>query len=194
MAMTTEMHLRETVESRYRFDYKGMHRYLITLPAFKSRSVFTGREIIIKILDILREGTWQYHFDVYAYCILPDRFVAIIRGKTEYSDMKAFLSNFRTTSSTAFQSVLGHPLWKRTYLERVLRKQEDSDKIAAEVFALPVKEGLIAADGDYPFRGSFVKSIDAGRPRPHTSPTKRFPQMKKRTGQNTKRPRHFRPR
>ena len=194
MAMTTEMHLRETAESRYRFDYKGMHRYLITLPSFKSHSVFTGREIVMKVLDLLRESTWQHHFDVYAYCFLPDRFVAIIRGKTEYSDMKAFLSSFRATSSAAFESVLGHPLWKRTYLERVLRKQEDSDKIAAEVYALPVKEGLIAADGDYPFRGSFVKSIDSGRPRPHTSTKKKFSPMNKRTGPKPQRPRRFDPR
>ena len=194
MAMTTEMHLRETAESRYRFDYKGMHRYLITLPSFKSQSVFTSREVVIKVLDLLREGTWQHHFDVYAYCFLPDRLVTIIRGKTEYSDMKAFLTSFRATSSLAFEAVLGHPLWKRTYLERVLRKQEDSDKIAAEVYALPVKEGLIAAGGEYPFRGSFVKSFELGQARPRTPVKKKYPTAARRPGPNNKRPRPSRPR
>ncbi len=193
MAITTEMHLREAEASRYRFDYKGMHRYLITLPTFKSRRVFTGREIVIKVLDLMREGTWQFHFDVYAYCFLPDRLVAIIRGKTEYSDMKAFLSSFRASTSTALEPDLGHPVWKRTYLERVLRKQEDSDKIAAEVFGLPVKEGLIPPGGEYPYRGSFVKSIEAGRPRPRPTSPRKFVPRKKQLPPRFKGPRKSRP-
>lgn len=169
MAMTTEMHLRETEESHYRFNYKGMHRYLITLPSFRLQSIFTGPEIVLKVLDLLRDTTWKFHFDVYAYCFLPDRLVTIIRGKTEYSDMKAFLSAFRASSAATLEPGLGHPLWRRTYLERVLRKQEDSERIAAEVYRLPEKEGLVAPGVDYPFKGSFVKDLEPKSRPPRTS-------------------------
>ena len=157
MAMTSEMHLRESGQSSgHRFDYRGMHRYLITLQTFKSSTVFTGKEVILRILDLLRESSWKFHFDIYAYCFLPDRMVMIAKGKEESSDMKAFLSSFRATSTEVMQPTLGHPLWKRTYMERVLRKTEDSKRVAEEVFQLPVRAGLAPSAADYEFQGSFV--------------------------------------
>jgi len=88
--------------------------------------------------------------------------VMIVRGKEETSDMKAFLALFRAASSEALRSALGHPLWKKTYMERVLRKTEDSKKVAEEVFQLPVRVGLAASAAEYPFQGSLV-------PRPRQS-------------------------
>ena len=144
---------------RQRFDYKGTHRYLITLPVPASRKVFTGRERVVRVLDILREVCWARRFDVYAYCFLPDRLILIIRGRSEESDMRSFLTDFREQSSAALASELLHPLWKRTYLERVLRKTEDSRRIAQDVFRLPVKSGLASDPESYPFQGSFVVSL-----------------------------------
>jgi REP element-mobilizing transposase RayT len=152
-----EMHLgRPEQEDRYRFDYKGMHRYIITLSTHKSRTLFTENETILKVLNVLRETGWKYHFDVYAYCCMPDYLIMIVRGKTEYSDMKEFLAAFRAASSTLLDPQLGHPLWKRRYTERVLRKKEDSREIAQTIYRLPVKAGLAATPDEYPFQGSFV--------------------------------------
>lgn len=157
MGTTTEMHL-ESGERKetFRFNYKGMHRYIITLPAYKLRPVFTDSTVVLKVLDLLRESCEKHHFDIYAYCFLPDRLVMIARGKTEFADMKVFLSGFRSLAREALEPRLGHPVWKRTYLERVLRKKEDSRKIADEIFFLPVKAGLVAIAADHPFQGSFV--------------------------------------
>ena len=141
---------------RYRFDYKGMHRYLVTFTTYRSVSVFTEKSVVLRLLDLLRESCWKHHFDVYAYCCLPDRLVMIVRGKTEHADMKAFIAAFRSHSSGLFQESLGHPLWKRTYTERVLRKREDSKVLASEVFQLPVQAGLVSRAEDFAFRGSFV--------------------------------------
>jgi REP element-mobilizing transposase RayT len=134
-----------------------MHRYLITLHAFKARKVFTEGPRVLKVLGILQEVCWKHRFDTYAYCFLPDRLVLIVRGKTEFSDMKAFLSAFRQASNTALEAELDHPLWKRIYTERVLRKKEESAERAAEVFSLPVQAGLVTVPSDYPYLGSFVK-------------------------------------
>jgi putative transposase len=141
---------------RYRFDYRGMHRYLIRLPVHAHQRIFLEREPVLTILDILRAMCWKYHFDVYAYCFLPDQLVLIVRGKKDFSDMKTFLSAFRSTSSDALRSRLGHALWQRKYLERVLRKKEDSRQRAREIFELPVTAGLVKSAAEYPFQGSFV--------------------------------------
>ena len=142
-----------------RFDYKGTHRYLITLPVSSSREVFTTQERVVRVLDVLREACWAHRFDVYAYCFLPDRLVLIVRGRTDESDMRLFLREFREKSSAALSIELDHSLWKRTYLERVLRKTEESRRIALDLFQLPVKVGLATDPESYPFQGSFVVSL-----------------------------------
>jgi putative transposase len=144
---------------QHRFDYRGTHRYLITLPVSLSREVFTTRERVVRVLDVLREACWAHRFDVYAYCFLPDRLLLIVRGRAEESDMRLFLREFRERSSAALAAELDHSLWKRTYLERVLRKTEESRHIALDLFQLPVKAGLATDPESYPFQGSFVVSL-----------------------------------
>ena len=88
MATTTEMHLPSSAEESggsHRFNYLGMHRYLITLPTFKSHPVFKERESVLGVLDALRESSWNHHFDVYAYSFLPDVLTVIVRGKEDKS-------------------------------------------------------------------------------------------------------------
>jgi putative transposase len=157
MSMPTEMWLKSaTAASAERFNYIGMHRYLITLPTLHSASVFTGRDVVVETLNRLRDTGLDQRFDIYAYCFLPDRLLLIVRGKDDAANMKAFLRAFRESSDAAIQPRLGHPLWSRKYLERVLRRTEDSREIARKVFDLPVKAGLAGPGKPYPFQGSFV--------------------------------------
>ncbi len=144
--------------SQPRFDYRGKHRYLITLPVFSSRKVFTDTKTVLAVLDVLRAACWEHHFDVYAYCFLPDQLIMIVRGRSHQSDMKAFLTTFREQSSGAIRSYLSGTLWARSYLERVLRKEEESGRVAKEIFQRPVHAGLAHRPGDYPFQGSFVRA------------------------------------
>jgi putative transposase len=157
MSMPTEMWLRSaTAASAERFNYIGMHRYLITLPTLQSASVFTGRDVVVETLDRLRDCGLDQRFDIYAYCFLPDRLLLIVRGKDDAANMKAFLRAFRESSNAAIQPRIGHPLWSRKYLERVLRRTEDSREIARKLFDLPIKAGLAGPGKPYPFQGSFV--------------------------------------
>ncbi len=146
-------------EVHHRFDYRGMHRYLITLPVFPSKTIFTSGDTVLKVLAILRDACRTHQFDVYAYCFLPQQLVMIARGKTHQSQMKDFLSMFRSASSDALRPVLHHPLWGARYFERVLRKTERNRDIASRIFRLPLKAGLASRPEDYPFQGSFVRSL-----------------------------------
>jgi REP element-mobilizing transposase RayT len=158
---------------RHRFDYKGMHRYLITMTTFRLGRVFVERELVLRLLDVLRESCWKHHFDVYAYCCLPQQCVLLVRGKTEYADMKAFVATFRRRSTEVLGSTSGIPLWKRAYTERVLRRKEDSKLIAAGIYELPVKAGLASSPGEYPFQGSFVIGDRRRTPASPSSPSRR---------------------
>lgn len=142
--------------SRYRFDYTGKHRYFITLPVFGHKDVFVEQERVVAVLNALRDSALEHRFDVYAYCLLPQEMVLIVRGKDKKANMKEFLHDFRARSSAALEQKLGHPLWKKKYLERVLRKNEDTKLLVTSVFQRPVKAGLVEKASEYPFQGSFV--------------------------------------
>jgi hypothetical protein len=162
MATTTEMHLPSSAGEggrSNRFNYLGMHRYLITLPAFKSDPVFKEPEVVLGVLDSLRDASLAQHFDVYAYSFLPDMLTLVVRGKEDKSDMKQFLVTFRHASSDRLEARLGHPLWKKKYTERVLRRQEDTKAVAREIFQGPVRAGLARVAEEYEFQGSFVTNV-----------------------------------
>jgi hypothetical protein len=158
MPIPTEIRLKSAdTEAHERFNYIGMHRYLLTLPT--RGATFTTRERVTPVLDALREASWRHHFDVYAYSFLPDRLLLIVRGKEETSHLKLFLRDFRTSADGALAPTLGRPLWRKKYLERVLRKTEISSDIAHGIFAMPVALGLARSPVDYTLQGSFVKDI-----------------------------------
>lgn len=141
---------------RYRFDYTGKHRYLITLPVFGEKQLFVEQHRVVAVLNALRDCALEHRFDVYGYCLLPQEMVMIVRGKDRKANMKEFLHAFRAQSSAALEQELGHPLWKKKYFERVLRKHEDTKQLVASLFQRPVKAGLVKDASAYPFQGSFV--------------------------------------
>jgi hypothetical protein len=161
MAMVTEMRI-PGGDRRERFNYKGMHRYLMTfIPAHREPPV-AERETVIRLLAALREACRAQRFDVYAYAFLPDRLALIIRGKTDDADMRAWVAAFRAASDTNLGELRPVPVWSRRYTERVLRKTEDSQLAAAALYRLAVTAGLASSPDAYPFQGSFANSDPFG--------------------------------
>jgi len=187
MAIPTVVQLKGMSEARgERFNYTGKHRYILTLPVAGGRGVFSSPATTVPVLDTLREACWRHHFDVYAYCFLPARLVLIVRGREDLSQLKEFLRAFRQESNDRMKGELGRALWSKKYLERVLRKSELTADAARDLFALPVREGLVASAADYPLQGSFVDEIRRFVATPRRRP---FPS---RPGRRSARPRQGR--
>ena len=171
MATTEVMQLHSAGEEpKPRFDYRGRHRYLITLETFDAKPVFAGREEIRAVLGVLRDQSLVHHFEVLVYSFLPATLTLLVRGKEEGAHMKSFLAAFRTAASEATAPVVGSRLWKRTYRERVLRKTEELRKVIREVAMIPVRAGLAAHPLAYEFQGSFADELSSLLPRPQRRP------------------------
>lgn len=141
------------------FSYRGKKTYHVTLPTFLNRPLFADRALVSPILNALRDAALACHFDVLLYTFLHDRVVLLIHGRTEESDMKAFLGTFREAAAVAVQAVYGQRLWSRKYLERLLRRGERPDNCVREIAGLPVRAGLATWPGGYEFTGSFVTDV-----------------------------------
>ena len=171
MATTDVMQLHSAGEEpKPRFDYRGRHRYLITLETLGAKPVFAGREEVRVVLGALREQSQVHHFEVLVYSFLPSTLTLLVRGKEEGAYMKSFLAAFRTAASEATAAVVGSRLWKRTYRGRVLRKTEELRKVIREVAMIPVRAGLAAHPLAYEFQGSFVDALSSLLPRPQRRP------------------------
>jgi len=175
MAMVSEMRIPGSdAPAKERFNYRGMHRYLITLLPHPASGPLAEERTVRPTLDALRSACRAHAFEVYAYCFLADRLVLLVRGREETSDMKPFLSDFRAASSALHEQRTGKRLWSKRYTERVLRKTEVTRAVAEEIFRLPVRAGLAASPGAYAWQGSFVL---AGVPPPGKkhAPPRTFP-------------------
>jgi hypothetical protein len=188
MPIPTITRLRSSdLASGERFNYTGMHRYILTLPVRNNAPVFNGQEITVQVLDSLRESCWHNHFDLFAYCFFPGRLMLIVRGREETSNLKAFLREFRAVSNTRLEPRLGHPLWAKKFLERVLRRNEDSLEVAQGFFRLVVKEGLAASEREYPLLGSFVLPTRRLFGPPQERAVRPSPRFRNKRKQNTRR-------
>lgn len=151
--------------SGHRFNYRGQHRYIVTMKTARREEVFVHRQIVHRLLNILQEACWKHQFVVHAYCCLPDELILVVKGKGERSDLKVFLRTLRETARQQIAVSGGGDLWHRTYTERVLRKTEDTRDIVRGVFTVPVTRGLAGEAQDYPFSGSFDRERIIGKER-----------------------------
>jgi hypothetical protein len=184
MATTEIMQLHSAGEEpKPRFDYRGRHRYVVTLETLDARPVFAGREEVRAVLGALRDESLTHHFEVLIYTFQPSTLTLLVRGKEEGANMKTFLAAFRAAAAAATTATAGPRLWKRTYLERVLRKTEELRNVIREVAMIPVRAGLAPHPLAYEFQGSFVDELSSLLPRPGGSTSSR-PQRSFGKGRN----------
>ncbi len=174
MVTTETMQLHSAGEEpKPRFDYRGRHRYVITLDTFDAKPLFTNPETVRSVLGALRDEGLAHHFEVLIYSFLPSTLTLLVRGKEEGAHMKSFLAAFRASSSAATPPDVTPRLWKRTYRERVLRKTEELRNVIRDVAMMPVRAGLASNPLAYEFQGSFVDELRSLLPAPPQRPDAR---------------------
>jgi putative transposase len=77
----------------------------------------------------------------------------------EGSDLKEFVRLFKSRSSYFYKRLTGAPLWQSSYYDRILRRDEDSFKVAEYIINNPIRRGLVMDALQYPYSGSFVCAL-----------------------------------
>ncbi len=140
------------------FDYFGPYRYFITLATAGRRRVFAGDWPHEKFIWVLSGLGGVSGFDVLAYCFMPDHLHLLMEG-TETSDLARFIRIFKQKTAYMLRPALGGPLWQRSYYDRILRRDEDSRKVAAYILNNPVRTRLVDDATEYPYIGSFAAPL-----------------------------------
>jgi putative transposase len=141
------------------FSYLGFHRYSLCFCTDDRRQVFTSQPPVDLVRSLILRSASEEQFAVIAYCFMPDHLHLLVEGQAEDSDCKRFIARSKQNSGFYYTRQFGTRLWQRYGFERVLRNSEQTFVVARYILENPVRAGLVATIGEYPFVGSFVYTL-----------------------------------
>jgi REP element-mobilizing transposase RayT len=114
-------------------------------------------EIVDVCLQNITEAAAGSHFEVVAYCFMPNHLHLLVQTTAE-RDLVAFVRLFKQRSGYAYRRLTGEPdvLWQKSYYDHVLRHEEDLHDAARYIWDNPVRAGLAENARDHPYSGSLT--------------------------------------
>ena len=141
------------------FSYVGLHRYSLTFCTDGRRRVFTDAAAVELVVQQLVRAGREQKFSVIAYCFMPDHLHLLIEGTSDDSDGRRFIKTFKQYSGYYYSQKRHETLWQRYGFEHVLCDDETTVEVVKYILANPVRAGLAATVGEYPFVGSVVYQL-----------------------------------
>jgi len=139
------------------FDYLGRYRYFVTICTYAQMQVFTVEGHIRIVSTILQEISKAEGFLLWAYCFMPDHLHILVESLHEESDFRRFVKLFKQKSGYQWRRPSNQKLWQKDYFERVLRREETTEKVIGYILNNPVRRGLVSSPEEYPF--SYLRKI-----------------------------------
>jgi putative transposase len=143
------------------FDYRGVHRYFLTLCTAKRHLWFANADIAEAVLSEIRNSATKHQFAILAYCFMPDHLHLLVEGLTEDADLTRFVKNSKQRSGYAHKQRFDQALWQPSWFDRVLREEEQTHDVIRYILLNPVRAGLVVNIADYPLSGSDVYPLGA---------------------------------
>jgi len=88
---------------------------------------------------------------------MPDHLHILVEGLHEESDFRRFVKLFKQKSGYQWRRTSNQKLWQEDYFERVLRREETTEKVIGYILNNPVRRGLVSSPEEYPF--SYLRKI-----------------------------------
>jgi putative transposase len=142
------------------FAYVGCHRYFLTICTFQKIEHFRSADVVNAVLLQFLRTSNANGFAVPAYCFMPDHLHVLAEGKSDSADLRGFVSDAKQHAAHDARRWICGRLWQPGYYDRVLREDDNSYEVARYIVLNPVRAGLVASPGDYPFLGSDLISVN----------------------------------
>jgi len=136
--------------------YVGERSYFVTICCERRRRIFASGANAEWLIDNLGAKTATFSFSVYAYCVMPDHFHALVTGLEPASDLLAFVEAFKQATSHEYHAKHFVVLWQKKFYDRILRASDSFDAVAGYIWMNPVRKGMVADAREYPYSGSLL--------------------------------------
>lgn len=84
------------------FDYSTKRAYFITVIALDREPVFTNKVFAREVISILLELRQSVGFNLYAYCLMPNHFHAVIGCGDSGKSLSEICGSFKSITTRAF--------------------------------------------------------------------------------------------
>jgi putative transposase len=135
------------------FSYRGCYRYSLTFCAAHQHPAFVSTDIVQMLVPQILRTCEEQHFELLAYCFMPDHVHLLLEGLTDDADFRACGRVLRQRTALAYAQQVGRRLWQPGYWEKVLREEDGTEQCARYIFGNPVRRGLVRAPREYPYSG-----------------------------------------
>jgi putative transposase len=143
------------------FDYRGRHRYLVTICTFRRHAIFVSPETVDSVLTQFRHAAKTCECAILAYCFMPDHLHLLVKGRSATASLCRFIQFGKQRSGYLFLRAHTQRLWQHSYHDRVLRRDQDTAQACAYIWGNPIRAGLVVRGGKYPYAGSDVFDYSA---------------------------------
>ena len=130
------------------FVYCGLCRYSVTICVVGRQRIFITEPAVELVRTQLQITAAENGFEAIAYCFMPDHLHLLPEGTHDGADFREFMRLFKQRSSFHWKQQHGYELWQRSYIERVLRDDEDAFTVARYILDNPVRAGLAQSPED----------------------------------------------
>lgn len=141
--------------------------YFFTVVTHRRRPLFNVSANVQRLRTALRRTRAAYPFQIEAMVVLPDHLHALWTlpdGDNDHARRWRLVKTLFTQSSpedvTAERARRPgeQPVWQRRYWEHLIREEEDFRRHMDYIHYNPVKHGLVAQPGDWPY-SSFHQAV-----------------------------------
>ena len=136
--------------------YVGKQIYFLTLCTHQRRAAFADLSVGHWVLSRLLGACTKHGFAVHAYCAMPDHLHILAEALAADGGLGRFVSSFKQETGFAYQKRFRRRLWQPRYYDHILRKPEESERVAWYIWLNPVGKGICISPQEYPLSGSFT--------------------------------------
>lgn len=136
--------------------YMGHRWYFVTLCTGQRHPHFLDGHLVGGLLKTLQDACSLHHFELHAYCFMPDHLHMELAGLSEHAELPALIRNFKGRSATEAREMRIRGLWQKGYYDHILRDRESEQAVAWYIFNNPVRKCLVRDAREWPFSGSGV--------------------------------------
>jgi len=144
------------------FDYASKRIYCVTVVVSERRRLFLDHRMARATIECLIELRHTMGFNLYCYCLMPDHFHALIGPGESHKSLGETLGAFKSLSTRRYWEWYDGRLWQRQFFDHIIRNEQDFDETITYILNNPVRRGLVANPGAWPYSGGLdLKLWDA---------------------------------
>ncbi len=145
------------------FSYDGDHAYHIVFNTNAHRALLAGDIADIAMRSVLEAARKTKH-QLLAFVIMPNHVHALVQGEEPDTDVVRFVAACKQRPGFEYRRRTGHYLWLPGFYDRIVRRGDNAREIASYILGNPVRAGLVAAGGRWPFSGGTLVAGGAKAP------------------------------